>query len=300
MTRRQHTIQTDKSRGADESDRVNTEALWAEFVREARRLLAIEPEAMTLEQRERLEALSDPFIHLVGYVESVRRERIPESDRRLLVELTRRQELSGALARRRRRGGASAEDNGRLLSDDDRVQLRERILAAMHAEHLCVRDSERPLPTHAVTPPRLPRPEVLREMAGDHRALVVPELAIAAGAGCELWEVECTTAVEVPLDLPRGEYVALHVVGESMEPLIRSGDMVLVRVDGQAAVGTMVVARDPEHGYVVKEVGRLTSAWMELRSLNPGFPTIRVPSAGGAVLGRVVLRWREGEAEDMS
>ena len=290
MTRRRSTIQTNSSGSAEESRAVNAEALWAEFVRETRRLLAIEPDAMTFEQLERLEALSDPFIHLVGYVESLRRERIPESDHRLLAELTQRQDMRGALARRQKQ---RAGDSGRLLSDEDRLQLRERILAGMHAEHLRVRDSEDPLTAHAVTPPRLPRPEVLREMAEHHRALVVPEVSIAAGAGCELWEVECTTAVEVPPDLPGGEYLALRVVGESMEPLIHSGDMVLVRIDAQAAVGTIVVARDPEHGYVVKEVGRLTSAGIELRSLNPRFPTIRVPREAGAVLGRVVLRWRD-------
>ena len=294
MTRQRRTIPTDKSSSADESRGLSGEALWAEFVREARRLLAIEPEAMTFEQLERLEALSDPFIHLVGHCESMRRELIPETDRRLLAELTRRQEMSGALARQREQRRASTADNGRLLTDQERLQLRERILADMHAEHLGVRDSEHPLTAHRVIPPRLPRPESLREMAVHRHALVVPELAIAAGAGCELWDVECTTAVEVPADLPRGEYVALHVVGESMEPLIRSGDMVLVRVDGQAAVGTIVVARDPDHGHVVKEVGRLTSAGIELRSLNPRFPTIRVPRDGGTVLGRVVLRWRDG------
>lgn len=291
MTRRRHSGPTDKSDSAVDTRLVNAEVLWTEFVREARCLLAVAPEAMTFEQLERLEALSDPFIHLVGYAESLSRAQIPESDRRLLDELARRQEMSGALARRKARR-VDAPDESPLLNDEDRLQLRERILAAMHAEQLRVRDAEGPLTVHAVVP-RLPRPEVLREMAVDHRALVVPELAIAAGVGCELWEVECTTVVEIPPDLPRGEYLALHVVGESMEPLIHSGDMVLVRVGGQAAVGTIVVARDPEHGYVIKEVGRLTSAGMELRSLNPRFPSIRVPREGGAVLGRVVLRWRD-------
>lgn len=290
MTRRRRTVRTNGSKRADDALGVNVDAFWAEFERETRRLLAIEPDAMSFEELERLEALTDPIIHLIGYVESLRRERISESDPRLAAELAQRQEMSGALARRRRQ---RAGDDGRLLSDEERLRLRERILAGIHAEHLRVRESEHPLIGHAVIPPRLPRPDVLREMAGQHRALVVPELAIAAGAGCELWEVECTTAVDVPPDLPRGEYVALHVVGESMEPLIHSGDMVLVRVDAQAVVGTMVVARDPEHGYVVKEVGRLTSAGIELRSLNPRFPTIRVPREGGAVLGRVVLRWRD-------
>jgi len=293
MTRRRGMTPRTNSSSPEEPRDLSSEVLWAEFEREMGRLLAIEPDAMTFEQMERLEALTDPLIHLVGYVESLKRQRVPEADDRLQAELNRREEMSGSVARRRKHRRAASADNGLVFTDEERRQLRDRILAGMHAEHLRVRESQRSLPTHSVTPPRLPRPAVLREMAMQRHALVVPELAIAAGAGCELWDVECTTAVEVPPDLPRGEYVALHVVGESMEPLIHSGDMVLVRVDGQAEVGTVVVARDPEHGYVVKEVGRLTSVGIELRSLNPRFPTIRVPREGGAVLGRVVLRWRD-------
>jgi phage repressor protein C with HTH and peptisase S24 domain len=121
--------------------------------------------------------------------------------------------------------------------------------------------------------------------------VVVPELAIAAGAGCELWDIECNTTVDVPAELPRGSYLALEVAGDSMEPLIHSGDTVLVRVEEKAEPGTVVVARDPDHGYVVKEVTRLTANGIELRSLNPAFPSLRVPHGAGAVLGTVVLRW---------
>jgi phage repressor protein C with HTH and peptisase S24 domain len=137
----------------------------------------------------------------------------------------------------------------------------------------------------------VPSAELLRSLEPLRRAVLVPELAIAAGAGAELWAVECTTTVDVPPELPRARYLALEVVGASMEPLIHSGDLVLVRVDETAVPGTVVVARDPDHGYVVKEVGRLTAHGIELRSLNAAFPPLLVPHSAGVVLGTVVLRW---------
>jgi phage repressor protein C with HTH and peptisase S24 domain len=133
--------------------------------------------------------------------------------------------------------------------------------------------------------------ELLHELEAVHRAVVVPELAIAAGAGLELWDVECRATVDVPAEIPRGRHVALQVSGDSMEPLIHSGDLVLVRLDGKAVPSTVVVARDPDHGYVVKEVGRLTANGIELRSLNPAYPVLRVPHGTRSVLGTVVLRW---------
>jgi phage repressor protein C with HTH and peptisase S24 domain len=76
-----------------------------------------------------------------------------------------------------------------------------------------------------------------------------------------------------------------------MEPLIHSGDLVLVRLDARPIPETVVVARDPDHGYVVKEVGRLTAGGIELLSLNPAYPVLRVPYGAGTVLGTVVLCW---------
>lgn len=139
--------------------------------------------------------------------------------------------------------------------------------------------------------PRIVPTALIRELEASHRAVVVSELAIAAGAGRELWDVECNTTVDVPDDVARGRHVALRVSGDSMEPLIQSGDLVLVRLDDRAVTGTIIVARDPEHGYVVKEVERLTVKEIELRSLNPAYPVLRVPQSAGTVLGTVVLRW---------
>lgn len=269
------------------------ERAWSAFVAECRALLAIPPELMSPEQLDRLEAISDAFLHLVGYANAIERRIVPEQDQRLAEELTQRK----ALERRRRVAprwagspGVSDPDKG-LLTDVEREALRERILAGLHARQLRVREAEAPPNKRAMTPTRVPTLDLLRELEVSHQAVLVPELAIAAGAGHELWDIECTTTVDVPPELPRGPYLALGVVGDSMEPLLHSGDTVLVRVDEKAEPGTVVVARDPDHGYVVKEVVRLTAHGIDLRSLNPAFPSLRVPHRAGAVLGTVVLRW---------
>jgi SOS-response transcriptional repressor LexA len=251
-----------------------SEAAWTEWLSEARTLLELSPEVLTVEQEDRLDVISDALIHLVGYAESLGREVSSESDRRLLKVLRHRQAPSRS-----------------ELSSVERVALRERILAGLHVRRLRVREAAVPPYERAMDSPRVASAELLRELEGAHRAVVVPGLAIAAGAGRELWDVECSATVEIPADVARGRHVALRVLGDSMEPLIHSGDLVLVRLEDRAMSGTVVVARDPEHGYVVKEVGRLTAKEIELRSLNPAYPVLRVPNGARTVLGTVVLRW---------
>jgi hypothetical protein len=57
------------------------------------------------------------------------------------------------------------------------------------------------------------------------------------------------------------------------------------------ATGAVAVARHPEHGYVVKRMGRPTAVGTPLMSLNPAYPTLMLPPGSGAVIGRVVVRW---------
>jgi SOS-response transcriptional repressor LexA len=254
---------------------------WAALAVEAEALLALDPDNMTSDEHERLEALSDPLIHLVGHAESQQPTAVADQDARFLEYIS--------VERIRRYRDTSP------LTDDERRLLRERILASLHAGRLRVREIFMAPPTRHVAQARPADAELLAEAERRHEA-VVPELAIAAGVGRELSDVECQCVIPVPPDMPRGRYVALEVSGDSMEPLMQSGDLVLVKLGARPTMGTVVVARDPDHGYVVKEVGHVTSRAIELLSLNPTYPPLRVPHATGTVLGTVLLRWRAPDA----
>jgi len=53
----------------------------------------------------------------------------------------------------------------------------------------------------------------------------------------------------------------------------------------------VVVARHPEQGYVVKQVGRVTPLRVELTSLNADYPALEIPNDASLILGTVILRW---------
>jgi phage repressor protein C with HTH and peptisase S24 domain len=97
--------------------------------------------------------------------------------------------------------------------------------------------------------------------------------------------------VELPEAFPSGRYVALTVAGESMEPLLHSGDTILVRLGTEATRGAIVVARHPENGYIVKRVASLQPRAIQLASLNASYPTVKLPRRGDLIVGTVVLRW---------
>ncbi|HEV7992188.1 MAG TPA: S24 family peptidase [Gemmatimonadaceae bacterium] len=132
--------------------------------------------------------------------------------------------------------------------------------------------------------------QVLGE-ASAMRAAPQLDLGVAAGAGRDLWDESCEVWVRIPDDAPPGQYVSLSVVGESMDPLLHTGDSVLVRVDPNVIRDTVILARLPDGGYVVKRVGKMTRTRLELLSLNPAFAPISVPREENTVLGTVILRW---------
>ncbi|MEO8563203.1 MAG: S24 family peptidase [bacterium] len=146
-------------------------------------------------------------------------------------------------------------------------------------------------------PPQTERPAVagmVAQVLGEARTMrSAPQLdlGVAAGAGRDLWDESCEVWVRVPDDAPPGQYVSLSVVGESMNPLLHTGDSVLVRVDPNVIRDTVILAKLPEGGYVVKRVGKMTCARLELLSLNPAFPPISVPREANTVFGTVILRW---------
>ena len=135
-------------------------------------------------------------------------------------------------------------------------------------------------------------PPLLREsVALSRRCVPVVELGIAAGIGRELWDEPAEAWVEVPNDVPSGDYVALRIVGDSMAPLMHTGDTVLVRRGGDVKRDTVIVARHPDDGYVCKRVSRVRRTSIELASLAPDRPAIAIPRDARLVVGTVMLVW---------
>jgi len=64
---------------------------------------------------------------------------------------------------------------------------------------------------------------------------------------------------------------ALEVSGDSMEPVYRDGDRLIVSPSGSLRKGDRVVVRTRDGEVMVKELTRQTANRVELRSLNPAF-----------------------------
>jgi len=120
------------------------------------------------------------------------------------------------------------------------------------------------------------------------------EAGVAAGAGRQLWDEVTDAWITVPNELPERRYVAMRVSGDSMTPLLHSDDVVLIDLDNNdTTAGAIIVARNTDDGYVVKQVTANDGFDIVLGSLNPAYAPMRITSSSGVVLGRVVLRWCE-------
>ncbi|NNG04919.1 MAG: helix-turn-helix transcriptional regulator [Inquilinus sp.] len=65
---------------------------------------------------------------------------------------------------------------------------------------------------------------------------------------------------------------ALEISGDSMEPLYRDGDRIIVSPQAAIRRGDRVVVRTVEGEVMAKELARLTAQRIELRSFNPAHP----------------------------
>lgn len=93
--------------------------------------------------------------------------------------------------------------------------------------------------------------------------------------------------VEFP-DLSAERVFALEVQGESMLPLYRAGDVIIVSRSAEIRKGDRVVVRTTGGEVMAKELKRKTARSVDLRSLNPDHPDRTVPMSEIAWIARIM------------
>jgi phage repressor protein C with HTH and peptisase S24 domain len=81
---------------------------------------------------------------------------------------------------------------------------------------------------------------------------------------------------------------ALEVTGESMMPLYRNGDRLIVAPNESVRVGDRVVVKTLDGEVMAKELKRQTAKMIELRSLNPAHEDLTLPLDRVAWMARIV------------
>ena len=168
-----------------------------------------------------------------------------------------------------------------------RIAARRRELRRLH------------VPPTDLDPPLIATPLRSVDAARVYAAAPVIDLAVAAGTGREIWDEPVRRWVRIPQEVPEGRYVVFPIVGDSLSPLVHSGDQVLVQLDTEPQVGCVVVARHPDDGYVCKVVTRIRARTIELGSLDPSRAPITIPRDPRLLIGTVVVVWcMHGELRD--
>jgi phage repressor protein C with HTH and peptisase S24 domain len=127
--------------------------------------------------------------------------------------------------------------------------------------------------------------------ASRERCATILDLAVAAGAGRELWDEPCDRWLELPEDLPSARYVALRVAGDSMAPVLGPREVILIQLDAPPRVDDLIVARLPDQSHVVKRVASMRGSTIELASFNPEYESIFVARDPSPVVGTVIARF---------
>lgn len=89
-------------------------------------------------------------------------------------------------------------------------------------------------------------------------------------------------------DIADEKAYALEVTGDSMLPLYRNGDVLIVSPSTTVRRGDRVVVRTTDGEVMAKELKRRTAKSVELRSLNPDHADRVVPLSDIAWIGRVI------------
>jgi phage repressor protein C with HTH and peptisase S24 domain len=130
----------------------------------------------------------------------------------------------------------------------------------------------RPLPTQASTVP-------LIGFAQAGAGGFFDDAGFPAGQGWDL--------IELPAAAGEGSY-ALEVQGDSMLPLYRHGDMLVVQPNAVVRKGDRVVVKTAAGEVMAKVLERRTAAAIELVSLNPDHPVRKLAAGEVEWLARIV------------
>jgi phage repressor protein C with HTH and peptisase S24 domain len=123
------------------------------------------------------------------------------------------------------------------------------------------------------------RPVPLIGLAQAGRAGFFDDAGFPAGSG---WE-----EIALP-DFADEHAYALEIAGDSMLPVYRDGDRILVSPSGNLRRGDRVAVKTRAGEVMAKQLSRLTAQHIELRSLNPSYPDRSFPLADIAFIHRIV------------
>lgn len=89
-------------------------------------------------------------------------------------------------------------------------------------------------------------------------------------------------------ELRSGRVFGLKVTGNSMKPLYRKDDILILSSDAHIRRGDRIVLKTADGEVMAKEVVKKTATFLELASLNPAYKSFRIPHADIAWTARVV------------
>jgi phage repressor protein C with HTH and peptisase S24 domain len=89
-------------------------------------------------------------------------------------------------------------------------------------------------------------------------------------------------------DLSAEHCYALEITGDSMLPVYRDGDRIVVSPGGNLRRGDRVVVKTHAGEVMAKQLGRMTAQRIELRSFNPAFEDISFPLSEIAFVHRII------------
>lgn len=220
----------------------------------------------------------DDLVRLVASEIEISGDIRPRDEERLLSWL--RDDLRESL---------SAEERG---SDEARATAFTQRMSA----RLASRQADNALPLRELRQRAAPVITAVGESlrySAQHGYATLLDLAVAAGAGRELWDEPCDHWLELPQDItPSDRYLALRVAGNSMSPVLEPHDVILIKLDAAPAINDVVVARIPDEGYVVKRVAGTKNGRVELASFNPNYKPISIDRHRSSILGTVIARFR--------